>query len=90
MRCKGVEEEGIAGTERKEAFTVAIDHAAGQHVDELHAGVTELLVGLGLPVEGDHVWLDGQIPAQRMPEKMIEVSGSGAAPVDAETLSAGT
>jgi hypothetical protein len=76
----GVEEQGVAGLHQVGAVGVPVAHLAGQHVEELDAGVSEARVGRGVLAQRDEVGLDAEVAGQRVAEQVVEMAGLGAAP----------
>src|SRR6478736_9588586 len=66
---------------------MAVKHLAGQHIDELDAGMLKHGVGLRLLGEGDQIWLDHDLARNRMTEQLILVPCFGATPLDRHALS---
>ena len=86
MHRAGVEEQRVAGQQMIRLLPVPVDDLAGEHVDELDAGVAERRVGHGVLLQRDQKRLDDDVAAERVTEKLIYVSGLGAAPFDDHPL----
>src|SRR5271168_968995 len=86
MHRAGVEEQRIAGQQMIGLLSVPVDDLTGEHVDELDAGVAERRVGHGILLQRDQKRLNDDVAAERVTEKLIYVSGLGAAPFDDHSL----
>src|SRR5580658_4153569 len=86
MHRAGVEEQRVAGQQMIRLLSVPVDDLAGEHVDELDAGVAERRVGHGVLLQRDQKRLDDDVAAECVTEKLIYVSGLGAAPFDDHSL----
>src|SRR3984885_3309966 len=86
MHRAGIEEQRVAGQQMIRLLSMPVNDLAGEHVDEFDAGVPESRVGPGVLLQRDQKRLDDDVAAQRVTEKLIYVSGLGAAPFDDHSL----
>ncbi len=66
---------------------MAVTDLAFEHVDELHAGMLEADVGLGVVLQGDQEGLDGDVAVEQVAQQLVDVAHLGAAPLDHRALS---
>lgn len=76
-----VEKQRVTSLERVEDATVVVGEDATQHIDELAANMLERGENVCVSFERHQGWFDGHHFTERVPEYLVLVAATGAAPL---------